>query len=261
MSRFITLDDLSLTNRKVLIRADFNVPINAGAIQDDTRIRACLPTLKRLLDSQAAVILVSHLGRPREGHYDEQYSLAPVARHVSALLRQDVPLVRDWEEGISIRPGEIVMLENIRFLPGEKQNSDELAARLAGLCDVYVNDAFATAHRAQASTHGVAKYATVSCAGPLLLAEIETLGKALEQPAHPMTAIVGGAKVSTKLTVLQNLIKTVDQLIVGGGIANTFLKAAGIRLSAPRCMNRIWLTPQQISSLMPKTTIRRSPCR
>ena len=227
MSTFITLDNLSLTNRKVLIRADFNVPINAGAIQDDTRIRACLPTLKRLLDSQAAVILVSHLGRPREGHYDEQYSLAPVARHVSALLRQDVPLIRDWEEGISIRPGEIVMLENIRFLPGEKQNSNELAARLAGLCDVYVNDAFATAHRAQASTHGIAKYAPVSCAGPLLLAEIETLGKALEQPAHPMTAIVGGAKVSTKLTVLQNLIKTVDQLIVGGGIANTFLKAAG----------------------------------
>ena len=240
-TEFITLDDLDLAYKRVLTRADFNVPINAGAIQDDTRIRACLPTLKRLLDSQAAVILVSHLGRPREGHYDEQYSLAPVARRVSALLQQDVNLVRDWEEGITIRPGEIVMLENIRFLPGEKQNSDELAGRLAGLCDVYVNDAFATAHRAQASTHGVAKYAPVSCAGPLLLAEIETLTGALEQPAHPMTAIVGGAKVSTKLTVLQNLIKTVDQLIVGGGIANTFLKAAGyaigISLHEPDLVN------------------------
>ncbi len=229
---FITLDDLNLTHRKVLIRADFNVPINAGVIQDDTRIRACLPTLKRLLDSQAAVILMSHLGRPREGHYDDKYSLAPVARHVSALLKQDVSLLRAWEDGISIRPGEVVMLENIRFMPGETKNSDELARRLAGLCDVYVNDAFATAHRAQASTHGVAKYAPVACAGPLLLAEIEMLTKALEQPGHPMTAIVGGAKVSTKLMALQNLIKKVDQLIVGGGIANTFLKAAGCTIGA-----------------------------
>ena len=224
---FITLDDLDLTHKKVLIRADFNVPISAGVIQDDTRIRACLPTLKRLLDSQAAVILMSHLGRPREGHYDDKYSLAPVAGHVSALLKQDVSLLRAWEDGISIRPGEIVMLENIRFMPGETKNSDALARRLAGLCDVYVNDAFATAHRAQASTHGVAKYAPVACAGPLLLAEIDMLTKALEQPGHPMTAIVGGAKVSTKLMALQNLIKKVDQLIVGGGIANTFLKAAG----------------------------------
>ena len=229
---FITLDDLNLTHKKVLIRADFNVPISAGVIQDDTRIRACLPTLKRLLDSQAAVILMSHLGRPREGHYDDKYSLAPVAGHVSALLKQDVSLLRAWEDGISIRPGEIVMLENIRFMPGETKNSDALARRLAGLCDVYVNDAFATAHRAQASTHGVAKYAPVACAGPLLLAEIDMLTKALEQPGHPMTAIVGGAKVSTKLMALQNLIKKVDQLIVGGGIANTFLKAAGYAIGA-----------------------------
>ena len=229
---FITLDDLTLTHKKVLIRADFNVPISAGVIQDDTRIRACLPTLKRLLDSQAAVILMSHLGRPREGHYDDKYSLAPVAGHVSALLKQDVSLLRAWEDGISIRPGEIVMLENIRFMPGETKNSDALARRLAGLCDVYVNDAFATAHRAQASTHGVAKYAPVACAGPLLLAEIDMLTKALEQPGHPMTAIVGGAKVSTKLMALNNLIKKVDQLIVGGGIANTFLKAAGYAIGA-----------------------------
>ena len=231
-TEFITLDDLTLTHKKVLIRADFNVPISAGVIQDDTRVRACLPTLKRLLDSQAAVILMSHLGRPREGHYDDKYSLAPVAGHVSALLKQDVSLLRAWEDGISIRPGEIVMLENIRFMPGETKNSDALARRLAGLCDVYVNDAFATAHRAQASTHGVAKYAPVACAGPLLLAEIDMLTKALEQPGHPMTAIVGGAKVSTKLMALQNLIKKVDQLIVGGGIANTFLKAAGYAIGA-----------------------------
>ena len=229
---FITLDDLTLTHKKVLIRTDFNVPISAGVIQDDTRIRACLPTLRRLLDSQAAVILLSHLGRPREGQYDGKYSLAPVARHVSTLLKQEVSLIRAWEEGISILPGEVVMLENIRFMPGETKNSDELARRLAGLCDVYVNDAFATAHRAQASTHGVAKYAPMACAGPLLLAEIETLTNALEQPGHPMTAIVGGAKVSTKLTVLQNLIKKVDQLLVGGGIANTFLKAAGCTIGA-----------------------------
>ena len=223
----ITLDDLDPANKKVLIRADFNVPVRAGVIQDDTRVRACLPTLKRLVAAPAAVILVSHLGRPREGHYDDSYTLAPVARRVSDLLQQEVSLVRCWEDGISVRPGEVVMLENIRFLPGEKRNDDELARRLAGLCDIYVNDAFATAHRAQASTHGVARYAPVSCAGPLLLGEIETLSKALEQPARPMAAIVGGAKVSTKLTVLTNLVKKVDQLLVGGGIANTFLKSAG----------------------------------
>ena len=226
-AEFITLDDLDPAQKTVLIRADFNVPVSAGVIQDDTRIRACLPTLKRLVAAPAAVILVSHLGRPREGHYEDSYTLAPVARRVSDLIQQEVSLVRSWEDGISVRPGEVVMLENIRFVPGEKSNDDELAGRLAGLCDIYVNDAFATAHRAQASTHGVAKYAPVSCAGPLLLSEIETLSTALEQPARPMAAIVGGAKVSTKLTVLTNLIKKVDQLLVGGGIANTFLKAAG----------------------------------
>ncbi|MCY4362706.1 MAG: phosphoglycerate kinase [Gammaproteobacteria bacterium] len=226
-AEFITLDDLDPAQKTVLIRADFNVPVSAGIIQDDTRIRACLPTLKRLVAAPAAVILVSHLGRPREGHYDDSYTLAPVAGRVSDLMQQEVSLVRSWEDGVSVRPGELVMLENIRFIPGEKSNDDELARRLAGLCDIYVNDAFATAHRAQASTHGVAKYAPVSCAGPLLLSEIETLSTALEQPARPMAAIVGGAKVSTKLTVLTNLIKKVDQLLVGGGIANTFLKAAG----------------------------------
>ena len=226
-AEFITLDDLDPAQKTVLIRADFNVPVSAGVIQDDTRIRACLPTLQRLVAAPAAVILVSHLGRPREGHYDDSYTLAPVAGRVSDLMQQEVSLVRSWEDGISVGPGELVMLENIRFVPGEKSNDDELARRLAGLCDIYVNDAFATAHRAQASTHGVAKYAPVSCAGPLLLSEIETLSTALESPARPMAAIVGGAKVSTKLTVLTNLIRKVDQLLVGGGIANTFLKAAG----------------------------------
>ena len=223
----ITLDDLEPTHKTVLIRADFNVPVNAGVIQDDTRIRAGLPTLERLLAAPAAIILVSHLGRPQAGQYDDKFSLAPVAGRVSALLQREVRLVADWEQGVSIRPGEVVMLENIRFMPGEAENSDELAGRLASLCDVYVNDAFATAHRVQASTHGVARFAPVACAGPLLLDEIATLTKALEQPGRPMTAIVGGAKVSTKLLALQNLIKKVDCLIVGGGIANTFLKAAG----------------------------------
>ncbi len=226
-AEFITLNDLEPANKRVLIRADFNVPVRAGVIQDDTRIRACLPTLERLLAAPAALILISHLGRPKEGQFNDEFSLAPVANHVSTLLERQVRLVSDWEEGVSIQPGEIVMLENIRFMPGETSNSDRLAKRLANLCDIYVNDAFATAHRAQASTHGVARYAPIACAGPLLLAEIEMLTKALEQPARPMTAIVGGAKVSTKLLVLENLIKQVDRLIVGGGIANTFLKAAG----------------------------------
>ena len=236
---FITLDDLDPACKTVLIRADFNVPVNAGVIQDDTRIRACLPTLKRLLAAPAAIILVSHLGRPQEGQYDDEYSLDPVARQVSTLLGREVRLVPDWEQGVSVRPGEVVMLENIRFMPGEKKNSTELAKRLANLCDIYVNDAFATAHRAQASTHGVARHAPVACAGPLLLDEIKTLTKALEQPARPMTAIVGGAKVSTKLLVLENLIKKVDRLILGGGIANTFLKAAGQPIGGSLCEEKL----------------------
>ena len=234
-TEFTTLDDLDPARKTVLIRADFNVPVNAGVIQDDTRIRACLPTLERLLAAPAAIILVSHLGRPQEGQYDDKFSLAPVAGHVSSLLGQEVRLVPDWKQGVSVRPGEVVMLENIRFVSGEKKDSDELAKRLAALCDIYVNDAFATAHRAQASTHGVARHAPVACAGPLLLDEIKTLTKALEQPARPMTAIVGGAKVSTKLLVLENLIKKVDRLILGGGIANTFLKAAGQPIGGSLC--------------------------
>lgn len=233
--KFMTLDDLDTAHKTVLIRVDFNVPVSAGVIQDDTRIRACLPTLERLLAAPAAIILVSHLGRPKEGQYDDEFSLAPVAQHASALLNREVRLASDWEQGVSIRPGEVVMLENIRLMPGEAKNDDGLSRRLAGLCDIYVNDAFATAHRAQASTHGVARHAPAACAGPLLLSEIETLTKALEQPGRPMTAIVGGAKVSTKLLVLENLIKKVDRLIVGGGIANTFLKAAGWSVGSSLC--------------------------
>ena len=231
----LTLDDLDPARKTVLIRADFNVPVNAGVIQDDTRIRAGLPTLERLLAVPAAIILVSHLGRPQAGQYAAQFSLAPVAERLAALLRREVRLVSDWEQGVSVQPGEVALLENIRFLPGETDNSDELAQRLANLCDIYVNDAFATAHRAQASTHGVARYAPVACAGPLLLDEIATLTTALERPGCPLTAIVGGAKVSGKLLALENLIKKVDRLIVGGGIANTFLKATGQPIGGSLC--------------------------
>lgn len=223
----LTLDDLNLARKRVLVRVDFNVPLSAGVVQDDARIRACLPTLRRLLAAEAGVIVVSHLGRPRPGHHDDSCSLAPVAERLSALLGRETPLIADWGEGLTAQPGALVMLENIRFTPGETTNDAELARRLASLCDVYVNDAFATAHRAQASTHGVAKHAPVACAGPLLLAEIAALSKALEAPRRPLVAIVGGAKVSTKLTALKNLVKKVDQLVVGGGIANTFLRAAG----------------------------------
>lgn len=226
-SGLLTLDDLSLARKRVLVRVDFNVPLSAGVVQDDARIRACLPTLRRLLAAEAGVIIVSHLGRPRPGHHDHSCSLAPVAERLSALLGRETPLVADWGEDLTARPGALVMLENIRFLPGETTNDPGLARRLASLCDVYVNDAFATAHRAQASTHGVAKHAPAACAGPLLLAEIAALSKALEAPRRPLVAIVGGAKVSTKLTILKNLVKKVDQLVVGGGIANTFLRAAG----------------------------------
>ena len=224
---FITLDDLDPAQKTALVRADFNVPLSAGVIQDDTRIRAGLPTLKRLLAAPAAIILVSHLGRPQAGQYDAAFSLAPVAARVSALLKREVRLIRNWEQRMALTPGDIVMLENIRFMAGETKNSAELSQRLAGLCDIYVNDAFATAHRAQASTYGVAQHTPIACAGPLLLAEIDTLTRALERPGRPLTAIVGGAKVSTKLAALENLIEKVDCLLVGGGIANTFLKAAG----------------------------------
>jgi phosphoglycerate kinase len=226
----LKMSELDLANQRVLMREDFNVPLEDGRITDDTRIRASLPGIQDALSRKARVMLVSHLGRPTEGQLDEKESLAPVARRLSELLRQDVPLKRDWLAGVSVEPGRAVLLENCRFNKGEKKNDEALSRKIAALCDVYVNDAFATAHRAEATTHGVARFAPVACAGPLLARELDALGKALQNPARPLVAIVGGAKVSTKLTVLAELARKVDQLIVGGGIANTFMLAAGMKI-------------------------------
>ena len=227
--------ELDLTNKKVLIRVDFNVPIKDGKVVDDTRIRASLPVIKQCLEADAKVMLMSHLGRPKEGVYDEAFSLAPVAEALAGLINQDVPLIKDWRENFPEQSAAVVMLENVRFAVGEKANDDDLARDMSALCDIYINDAFATAHRAQASTFGVAKYAPRACAGPLLDAEIEALSKALEAPDKPVVAIVGGSKVSTKLTILESLTSKVDQLIVGGGIANTFLKAMGHNIGNSLC--------------------------
>lgn len=223
----LKMSELDLAGKRVLIREDLNVPVQGGEVSSDGRIRAALPTLKAARDAGARVIVMSHLGRPVEGEFDAALSLAPVVERLSDLLGQPVRLVDDWHEGVAVDSGEIVVLENIRFEVGEKKDDEALARRLAALCDIYVMDAFGTAHRAQASTHGVARFAPVACAGPLLDAELSALGKALDHPDRPLLAIVGGAKVSTKLTVLQALIERVDQLIVGGGIANTFIAAAG----------------------------------
>jgi len=225
---FLRLTDLDLKGKRVFIRVDFNVPQDdAGRVTDDTRIRAALPGIRHALDAGAAVMLTSHLGRPTEGELKAQDSLQPVADRLSELLGRAVPLCANWIEGVSVAPGELVLLENCRVNKGEKKNSDELAKKMAALCDVYVNDAFGTAHRAEATTHGIAKYAKVACAGPLMAAELDALTRALGHPARPLLAIVAGSKVSTKLTILDALADEVDQLIVGGGIANTFLLAAG----------------------------------
>ena len=224
------MSGLDLREKRVLMRVDFNVPVQAGKVADDTRIRASLPGIKEALSRRARLLLVSHLGRPTEGQFDEKESLHPVARRLSELLGTDVPLKRDWLHGVSVEPGRAILLENCRFNKGEKKNDDALARKIAALCDIYVNDAFGTAHRAEATTHGVAKYAPVACAGPLMAAEIEALSKALERPARPLVAIVAGSKVSTKLTVLGALSEKVDRLIPGGGIANTFLFAAGFEV-------------------------------
>ncbi len=224
----IKMTDLDLAGKRVLIREDLNVPVKGDTITDDTRIRASLPTIVHARDAGAKVMLMSHLGRPEEDVYDEQYSLRPVAEHLSRLLGARVPLVQNWLGGVpAIADGEVVLLENVRFNRGEGKDDPALARKMAALCDVYVMDAFGTAHRAQASTHGVARYAPVACAGPLLVAELEALAQALEHPARPLIAIVGGSKVSTKLAVLERLAERVDRLLVGGGIANTFIAAAG----------------------------------
>ncbi|MGA9855340.1 MAG: phosphoglycerate kinase [Gammaproteobacteria bacterium] len=227
----IKMTDLDLHAKRVLIREDLNVPLDdSGRISSDVRIRAALPTLQDAIKAGACVMLMSHLGRPKEGEYDPALSLAPVAERLTQLLGVKVPLVRDWIDGVKVAAGEVVLLENVRFLKGEKQDDATLARKMAALCDIYVMDAFATAHRAEASTHGVAKYAAMACAGPLLMRELEALGRALEHPARPLVAIVAGSKVSTKLTLLETLTKFVDQLIVGGGIANTFIAAAGYKV-------------------------------
>jgi phosphoglycerate kinase len=223
----LKMTDLDLAGLRVLIREDLNVPLRDGAVADDTRLRAVLPTVRHAADAGAKVLLMSHLGRPTEGEFDAQFSLAPVAEALGGLLDRPVRLVADWLDGIELADGEVALAENVRFNAGEKKNDEALARRMAALCDVYVMDAFGTAHRAQASTHGVARYAPVACAGPLLVGELDALARALDVPAKPMVAIVGGSKVSTKLTVLDSLSKVVDRLIVGGGIANTFIAAAG----------------------------------
>ena len=234
--KVLKLADLDLKGKRVFIRADLNVPqADDGTITDDTRIRASLPGIRMALDRGAAVMVTSHLGRPKEGEFSQADSLAPVARRLSELLGRDVPLVRDWVDGVAVQPGQVVLLENCRFNKGEKKNDEALARRMAALCDVFANDAFGTAHRAEATTHGIAKFAPVACAGPLLAAELEALGRALANPKRPLVAIVAGSKVSTKLTILKSLSARVDQLIVGGGIANTFMLAAGLPVGKSLC--------------------------
>ena len=232
----LKMTDLDLAGKRVLIREDLNVPVKDGQVTSDARIRASLPTIEVALKAGAKVMVMSHLGRPTEGEYEEKYSLAPVAEHISKLLQRPVPLVKDWlDGGFEVGEGELVLLENVRFNPGEKKDNEELSKKMAALCDVYVMDAFGTAHRAQASTHGVGKFAPIACAGPLLANELDALAKALDNPARPMAAIVGGSKVSTKLEVLNALSEKCDQLIVGGGIANTFLAAAGKPVGKSLC--------------------------
>jgi phosphoglycerate kinase len=230
------LADLDLKGKRVFIRADLNVPQDdAGAITDDTRIRASLAGIRMALDKGAAVMVTSHLGRPKEGEFSEADSLAPVARRLGELLGREVKLVRGWVDGVQVSPGEVVLLENCRFNKGEKKDDEALARKMAALADVYVNDAFGTAHRAEATTHGIARFAPVAVAGPLLAAELDALGKALAKPRRPLAAIVAGSKVSTKLTILKSLSERVDQLIVGGGIANTFMLAAGLPIGKSLC--------------------------
>jgi phosphoglycerate kinase len=224
----LKMTDIDLKDKRVLIREDFNVPIENGKITSDARLLAALPTIELALSKGAKIILISHLGRPEEGQYEEKFSLAPIASRLGELLKKNIRFEKNWLEGFELDLNEIVLCENVRFNLGEKKNNEALSRKMADLCDVFVMDAFATAHRAEASTYGVAKFAKVACAGPLLVKELEALSKALKNPARPLIAIVGGSKVSTKLAVLEKLLEKVDELIVGGGIANTFLAATGI---------------------------------
>jgi phosphoglycerate kinase len=226
----LRMADLDLAGKRVLIREDLNVPVQQGVVTSDARIRAALPTLRLALERGARVMILSHLGRPEEGKFDAEFSLAPVAAKLSELLGKPVPLVQNWLAGVQVSPGAVVLCENVRFNKGEKKDSEALSRQMAALCDVFVMDAFGTAHRAEASTHGVARFAPLACAGPLLVVELEALERALAKPARPLVAIVAGSKVSTKLTILEALLDKVDMLIVGGGIANTFLAATGIKV-------------------------------
>jgi phosphoglycerate kinase len=247
----LLMKDLDLAGQRVLIREDLNVPIKDGEVSSDARIRAALPTIQWAVKAGAKVMLMSHLGRPEEGASDEQnsaYSLAPVAAHLAKLLASEVALVSNWQQGVELSNGDVCLLENVRFNVGEKANDDSLAKAYAGICDVFVMDAFGTSHRAQASTHGVAKFASRACAGPLLAAELDALERALANPERPMVAIVGGSKVSTKLSVLDTLSDKVDQLIVGGGIANTFLAAAGKPVGKSLCEHDLLSTATAIAN-------------
>jgi len=249
------MSDLELNGKRVLIREDLNVPVKDGKVSSDARILAALPTIRQELAGGARLMLMSHLGRPKAGASAEDnapFSLRPVAVRLGELLGREVPLVQSWLDGVEVPPGEVVLLENVRFNKGEKEDDEALSRRMAALCDIYVMDAFATAHRAEASTHGVARFAPLACAGPLLSAELTALRKALENPARPMVAIVGGSKVSTKLTVLDTLSEKVDQLIVGGGIANTFLAAAGMPIGKSLCEPDLL---DQARALMLKTSV------
>ncbi len=237
---------LNFREQRVLIREDLNVPIKDGKVSSDARIRAALPTIKLALKANAKVILMSHLGRPTEGEFAEEFSLKPVAEHLSGLLNTEVTLIKEWQKGFDISNGQVVLLENVRFNKGEKKDDEQLAKAYASLCDLFVMDAFGTAHRAQASTHGVAKFAPIACAGPLLSAELDALEQALADPAKPMLAIVGGSKVSTKLEVLESLSDKVDQLIVGGGIANTFLAAQGYSVGKSLCEHDLIPTAKKL---------------
>lgn len=242
----INLSDLELGSKRVLIRQDLNVPIKDGVVTSDKRIKASLPTIEMAVKQGAKVMLMSHLGRPTEGQPADEFSLQPVANRLSELLGTTVRLEKNWLDGVEMNDGEVVLCENVRFNVGEMSNDDELSKRMAAMCDIYAMDAFGTAHRAQASTHGVAKYAPVACSGPLLTAELDALGKALDNPARPMVAIVGGSKVSTKLTVLESLSKVVDQLVVGGGIANTFIAAQGNNVGKSLCEDDLIPTAKKL---------------
>ncbi|MFZ5757455.1 MAG: phosphoglycerate kinase [Pseudomonadota bacterium] len=244
----IRMADLDLKGKRVLIREDLNVPVKNGKVASDARIVASLPTIRLALEKGAAVMVMSHLGRPEEGVFSEENSMRPVADYLEKALGRKVPLLKEYLGGVDVQPGGIVLFENVRFNKGEKKNKDELAQQYAALCDVFVMDAFGTAHRAEGSTHGVAKFAKVACAGPLLAAELDALGKALKTPARPMVAIVAGSKVSTKLDVLTSLTGICDQLIVGGGIANTFLAAAGVKVGKSLCEHDLVDTARQIAA-------------